>query len=106
MAPLLRAIPLFIPRDIDYSDEVISLDAIPAAVSKHGFVQRRPFRIAHSCSAVFGSRHDDTAPLASQNQEALWVRPENVLRWLVFNNHLPRDESPRADEVFSVCCKQ
>src|SRR5690349_21850843 len=106
MAPLLRAIPFFIPRDFDYSDEVITLDAIPAAISEHGFVQRGPFCIAHSCSAVFGGRYDDTAAFGSQDQETFWVRPENVLRRLVLNNHLPRDEPPRADEAFSVCCKQ
>src|ERR1700716_3093851 len=35
---------------------------------------------------------------------AAW--PKNILRRLVLNNPLPRDEPPRADEAFSVCCKQ
>src|SRR6476646_5636955 len=106
MTPLLGAVPLFIPGDIDCSDEVIAFDAISAAISEHGFVQRGPFRIAHSCSAVFGGRHDDTSALASQDQETFWVRAENVLRWLILNNHLPRDEPPRAGEALSVGCKE
>src|ERR1051326_5979775 len=105
MAPLLRAIPLFIPRDFDYSDEVIALDAISAAISEHGFVQRGPLRITHSCPAVFGGRQDDPAARRSQHQEPSGVRPENAWRRLVLNTHLPRDEPPRADEAISVCCK-
>jgi len=40
MAPLLGAIPLFIPRGIDNRDEVIALDAVLATIRKHRFVQR------------------------------------------------------------------
>ena len=63
-------------------------------------------RISSCSSEGFGGRHDDTAALGGQDQETFWVRPENILWRLVLNNHLPRDEPPRADEAFSVCCKQ
>jgi len=73
VAPLLGAIPLFIPRDIDNGDEIIALDAVLAAIGKHRPVQRSPFGVAHPFPAVLGGRQHETAPLARQDQEALWV---------------------------------
>jgi len=55
VAPLLGAIPLFIPRDLDYGDEIVTLNPVSSAIREHRPVQRGSFGIARSCPAVFGN---------------------------------------------------
>ncbi len=68
-------------------------------------MQCSPFGVAHSALTVGGGRHHDAAPLARQDQVALWVRSKDVLRCLVFDNYLPRNELPVADEAIGFRCE-
>ncbi len=84
---MLSAIPLFIPRDIDDRDEVMAFNAIFATIGEHGLMQRSPLSVASAGAAVFGSRHDDAAPLARQNAEPLRMRSKHVSRLLKITCH-------------------
>jgi hypothetical protein len=106
VASLLAAIPLFIPGDIDRSDEVFAFDAVLAGIREHGLVQRSSFRVAHSSSAAFRGGQYHNASLAREDEVAFGMRSENILRSLVVDNHLPRDEFPGADEAFCFCPEQ
>jgi hypothetical protein len=68
MAPLLRAVPGFVPRNVDGSHEVLSLDSVLTAVGDHRLVKFRPFRVAGPCFANFGGNDCDHAPLAREDQ--------------------------------------
>jgi hypothetical protein len=69
-------------------------------------VHRSAFRIAHACHTAFGRYHHHRSPFTRQDEESLWVYAKFVLRWSIFDNHLPRNELPDTDEAISFCCEQ
>jgi len=97
MAPLLGAVPFFIPRDFHRRDEVITFNAVSAAVREHRLVQGGSIGVAHSALTFFGGQQCQGAALASEDQEALWFGPKDVLNGTIFGNHLPGNEPPRAN---------
>ncbi len=99
MSPLLAAVPGFIPGNIDGRDEVGAFHAIHACIREHRLVQRGPCRVAHASGAIVSRGQHHAAPLGREDQIAPGMRPEDILRFLVFADHLPGDELPDARET-------
>jgi hypothetical protein len=89
MAPLLGAVPFFIPRHIDSRDEVVAFDSISTAVCQHRPLEFGTFGDARAGPAMLRRRQHDGAPFRREDEVPSRMQSEYVLRRLVVHNHLP-----------------